>query len=393
MATAPPPRDRAEADGRRGADAGLGESTSVALLRVAPALTHAVPWAVLGRWPTPIEPAAAAVSAAAGGEVWIKREDLAHPWYGGNKLRTLELLLAAAHADGARRIWSTGGYGSNHALATAIHAPRLGLEAGAMLFPQPAEPAAQRNLRALASTGATVVAMASPLRLPWVMRRHRRQHPDDRVMPPGGASPRGALGAVSAMLELADQVAAGLCPRPRQVVVPAGSTTTAAGLLAGAALAARLGAWPHPPLVRAVAISPWPITEAWRIARLAAAALAELVGPLGPVAAIPTSALRRGLVVDHGYLGAGYGHPTGAAAWARAVFARAAGAHQPPLPELDPVYTAKTAACVLDVAGHAEPTVFWLTRSSARLPADDEAAIARLPAPMRTWLGPGAGVT
>lgn len=53
----------------------------------------------------------------AGAPFFIKRDDVSSPIYGGNKVRTLEALFGRARAAGVRRIYSTGAFGSNHALA------------------------------------------------------------------------------------------------------------------------------------------------------------------------------------------------------------------------------------------------------------------------------------
>src|SRR5882672_4269436 len=83
----------------------------------------------LGNWPTPLAPLA-----LEGRPVWVKHEGDSHPVYGGNKLRTLEAWFGHARERGARRIWAIGAYGSNHAIATVLHARRVGLDAGAIVF-------------------------------------------------------------------------------------------------------------------------------------------------------------------------------------------------------------------------------------------------------------------
>ncbi|HJL45006.1 MAG TPA: hypothetical protein RMG45_04190, partial [Polyangiaceae bacterium LLY-WYZ-15_(1-7)] len=103
-----------------------------------PALRGRLPWVALGEWPTPVQPLAPALRAIAPhAEAWVKRDDLSSPVYGGNKVRTLEVLFAEALEAGARRVWSTGAFGTNHGTAALLHAPRVGLRAGLVLFPQP----------------------------------------------------------------------------------------------------------------------------------------------------------------------------------------------------------------------------------------------------------------
>ncbi|HWL85987.1 MAG TPA: hypothetical protein VNO21_09305, partial [Polyangiaceae bacterium] len=41
-------------------------------------------------------------------DLWVKRDDLTHATYGGNKVRKLERILADAQARGVRRIVTVG---------------------------------------------------------------------------------------------------------------------------------------------------------------------------------------------------------------------------------------------------------------------------------------------
>jgi D-cysteine desulfhydrase len=361
----------------------VGARESVALFRHLPQ-ARSIAWAVLGDWPTPVEPAPA-VSAAVGGEVWIKREDRSSRIYGGNKVRTLEAVLGAMAARGVERIWSTGAYGSNHALATAIHAPRVGLSAGALLFPQPATAPAQANLGALLATGSDVAALRSWAELPAAMalcaRRERRRGRRAFVMAPGGATVEGAFGGLSAAYELAEQVAAGALPAPAQIVLAVGSTCTTAGLLAGVhACAARGFGFRRPPVVIAVRVTPWPVTAAWRIAQLAAGVATRIDRLRGHDAGLDVRRLRAGLIVDGDELGDGYGVPTAAGTRAIEVFAGGAAL------ALDCVYSAKSAAALWRHARHRGPTLYWATKSSSVLAAPTAAQRAGAPTAMRRWL-------
>ncbi|MBK7535851.1 MAG: pyridoxal-phosphate dependent enzyme [Myxococcales bacterium] len=332
----------------------------------------ALPWASLGQWPTPITQLV-----LEGQPVWLKREDLAHPTYGGNKVRTLEVLLGDAVARGVTTVWAAGAYGSNHAVATLVHAPRVGLTAGALLFPQPASPPAVDNLRSALSLGARVLPVANVAMLPLAMlttwRRERSAGGAPWMMPPGGASPLGTLGALSAVFELAEQLAHHAAPPPATLVVAVGSTCTTAGLLAGLALAHELDAWPWPlPTVHAVRVTPWPITSSYRISALARRALELLERLRRPSSrraarSISRAQLAAHLVVDGAQLGGGYGRPTAAGQEAAAAFASAGG------PPLDCVYAAKSGAALLGLlrAGHsatAGPLLYWSTKSFAPPP-------------------------
>ena len=351
-----------------------------------PALRGRLPWVALGEWPTPVQPLGPALRAIAPhAEAWVKRDDLSSPVYGGNKVRTLEVLFAEALEAGARRVWSTGAFGTNHGTAALLHAPRVGLRAGLVLFPQPRSACAAENLRVmLAAEDAEVQLLphwsALPGAMGWVRLRRRAERPF--VMVPGGATPRGALGYVSAALELALQVAEGALPAPRKLFLGVGSTCTTAGLLLGLRLAARRGiGFLAPPEVVAVRVTPWPVTAAWRIAALARRA-SELLHRLSgdPRALVDEATLRAGLRVDGGELGRGYGHPTRRGREAIRRFGALEGL------TLDTTYSGKAAAGMLRAlrAGLREPALFWSTKSTAPLPAVGDAPPPQALA--RAWL-------
>ena len=358
----------------------------VALFRHLPGLAGRVPWVRLGDWPTPVEPLPG-LGAALGGELWIKREDRSSPVYGGNKVRTLEAMYGRATAAGATTMWATGAYGSNHAVATVLHAPAAGMQAGAILFPQPPSHPARDNLAALLSARPAVDRLPSIALLPLAMRRARRGG-RAYVMTPGGATAEGAFGAMSAALELAEQVARGDCPAPARIVVAAGSTCTTSGLLAGLQVAAALGLGFTPqtvPLVTAVRVTPWPVTAAPRIALLALQTLRLLARTLGrgaPRLPDDLSRLGIGLEVDGDEIRGGYGRITARGERARLLFAAHGG------PPLDIVYSAKSAAALPEVLPHTRgPVLFWATKSSATLPRATAGDVALAPAPLRRWLG------
>lgn len=346
-----------------------------ALFAALPALRDRVPWVELGAWPTPVE------RLTVDGEVWVKREDLTSPRYGGNKVRTLEAMLGRARAAGARRIWATGAYGSNHVVATVMHAGAAGLEAGAILFPQPMSEPAAANASAIVAAAPAIVTIANVALLPVAMMIVRRQR-GAYVMPPGGATPEGALGALSAAFELAAQARDGALPWPRVIALPVGSGCSTAGLLAGLHLAHALGLAPPPPQVRAVRVTPWPITSRTRLAHLAHRTLAGLDSVRGADSGVRFAALWSGLAVDGRFLGRGYGHMTAAGEAAAATLAAAG------LSTIDAVYSAKASASLLaEARATGGPHLLWLTKSSAPLPRASESALTAAPRALRDWLG------
>ncbi len=333
--------------------------------RYLPALAR-VPWVPIGTWPTPL----VAVDAL-GKRSWWKCEGDSHAHYGGNKVRTLEAWLGHARDRDAKRIWAIGAFGSNHTIATVVHARAAGIDAGAIVFPQPTSEWAVENCAALIASGVPIVRLRSVVEVPFAALRIARRERDAIVMPPGGATPIGTLGALAGAFELAAQIEAGLAPPPARIVVAAGSTCTSAGLLAGILLARATGAWPWPrPLVHAVRVTPWPVTSRTSIVALAARTLARVASLGGPRAALRE--LSSGLAIDGDELGPGYGRPTIEARAAAVAFAHG--------PRLDGVYSAKAAAALLRLQRRdVGPLVFWSSKSSARVAGDEEAA--------RGWLG------
>ena len=208
----------------------------------------------LATWPTPVEPAprlAQAIGLEAD-DLWVKRDDLVGLGGGGNKVRKLQYLCAAAIAAGARTLVTTGAAQSNHARLTAAAGARLGLDVElvlAGLAPSPGDlsgnllldrlfgarliwagDVAHEDLEGLAASRvAELVASGTPA----------------AQIPYGGSSATGALAYVEAGHELLGQVG-----EVDHVVVAVGSAGTAAGLVtalgAGPVLCVDTGATSNP---------------------------------------------------------------------------------------------------------------------------------------------------
>jgi 1-aminocyclopropane-1-carboxylate deaminase/D-cysteine desulfhydrase-like pyridoxal-dependent ACC family enzyme len=361
------------------------------LLELVPALSGRVPLCPLGDFPTPVEAMSALepIAGARVGSLYVKRDDLSSTVFGGNKVRTLEIFFGAARRASATHVFSTGSFGSNHAVATTLHAPRVGFSSGAILYPQPPSFEALANGKAIAALAHRVVALphwsAYPLGVALTIADERRRGHRPFVMPPGGATALGALGYVNAALELAVQVEHGVLPRPARVVVPGGSGCTTAGLLAGFALAARLGIGfsgrdgGRAPELLSVRVTPWPVTSPRRLTHLAER-VSRLIATLArdDSLTVDRASLARHLRVDGRFLGPGYGHATREGEEAIAVFRRALG------PNLETTYSAKAAAGFLRSVRERDdgPVVFWATCSSVpapakELPADAPRGLAR----------------
>jgi 1-aminocyclopropane-1-carboxylate deaminase/D-cysteine desulfhydrase-like pyridoxal-dependent ACC family enzyme len=291
--------------------------------------------------PTPLV-RADAVSRATGCDVWVKRDDLTHPRYGGNKVRKLERLLADALAHGATDVVTMGAAGSHHCLATALHGAAAGLRVEVVLMPQPTTPHVVETLRALVASGAVIhpvrSAVAMPLqalaRVATLRARGRRPY----LIPVGGSTPEGTRGYLDAVAELRAQGGDGF----DAIVCALGSGGTHAGLVAGAALhGVAAGVW-------GVRVTPLTGARAlvWGLANAA----------LSGGARVPWAAVR----VRDDQLGGGYGVATRAGDEATRAFAEDG-------VTLDATYTAKAAAGLLAMARErrGQRLLYWHTLSSA----------------------------
>ena len=313
----------------------------------------------LGNGPTPVRELTRLGESGGAARLWIK-DDGAYSSVGGNKARKLEWLLADARRRGKTTILTGGALGTNHGLATATFARRLGMRTVLVLVPQPETEHVRAQLERLRGSGAEI-HVATGLRSSFALAAalaalHSR--PGTRapyLVPPGGSSPLGCVGYVRAALELGDQVAAGELPEPSHVVVALGSGGTAAGLLAGlrlSGLRSRLLCVLVSDAIRIDARSVvWLARRTLRLLR--AHGMNEVAAPL-------TGTLK----VEPRWLGRGYGHSTPEAERALALLAEREGV------ALDPVYTAKAMAALLDLNGAgafgAGPVLYWHTAGGSR---------------------------
>lgn len=267
----------------------------------------------LATWPTPLEPAPR-LSAALGlrpDDLWVKRDDLAGPAGGGNKIRKLERSCAEALAAGADVLLTSGAPQSNHARLSAAAAARLGL-AATLVLEGTAPDGDRGNLLLDRLLGADVVwagevdaaglAAAVEDEAERLRSRGRRPH----VVPFGGSSPTAALAYVDAAVEIEQQR-----PGTAHLVVALGSGGTTAGLVAG------LGA------ERVLAVHTGAVADAEATVRGLLEGMGVAAGPLR-------------LRLDQ--VGAGYAHLTEPVVAALRLAARTEGL------VLDPTYTGRALA-------------------------------------------------
>lgn len=293
---------------------------------------EAIPRLALGHYPTPVERLPRFREALGGGpRLWIKRDDLTGAGCGGNKVRKLEYVLAAAQAEGADAVITCGGVRSNHCRVTAMMAAKLGL-ACTLVLNQPATPYAHTPASVAIDewTGARIVPVTGREERDPMMQRVaaelREQGKRPVIVPLGASTPLGAMGYVSAAAELAAQMDAKEL-RFDAILLSSSSGGTHAGLAVGAALFLRPG-------TRLLGVSP--DDPSADIASKVGTIVQGIVSMLGvPVDVDPIE------VLDE-YIGDGYGIESEGGREALRLMARTEGIL------LDPVYTAKTMAGLID---------------------------------------------
>jgi D-cysteine desulfhydrase len=212
-----------------------GDRRSPLLFDALPDLARRVPWTPLAHVPTAVEPCDAISGWLGRGGVFMKRDDLVSPLYGGNKVRRYEFVLADAKARGARRLVTVGGLASTQVMATALFGRALGFEVRAVLFDQPVTEFAKEALVGFVDAGAELVHGGGYARTAWRTWRAMRDGRGNYLILPGAAGALANLGYVDATLELARQVERGEAPRPDVIVLPTGSSGTLAALALGCA--------------------------------------------------------------------------------------------------------------------------------------------------------------
>jgi 1-aminocyclopropane-1-carboxylate deaminase/D-cysteine desulfhydrase-like pyridoxal-dependent ACC family enzyme len=302
--------------------------------------------------PTPLE-LAKSVSNWLGRRVWVKREDLLHPEYGGSKVRKLVYLLRDALKKDATDLVTFGPIGSHHVLATAVHGIAEGFAVHAVLIPGPQDAETASCYRAALQRGCQTVFAATqnqagPAMLA-LLARLRSSGRRPYLILPGGTSPIGGIGMLDAVDELCETLIDAEMPSHSFCAV--GSGGTYAGLVAGAHQH-RL-----PMHMMGVAIREGWTVEPWYLMGLA------LQTARAAKRKLPRRGLYRRFEMIDQPCGRDYGAPCAAAEEAMALFAEDGLL-------LDPTYSGKAAAALI---AHSRKNpdggdyMLWLTFGPNRL--------------------------
>ncbi|MCC6806010.1 MAG: pyridoxal-phosphate dependent enzyme [Deltaproteobacteria bacterium] len=321
-----------------------------------PSLSEQLAWMPLASVPTPVEKMTAIADWLSRDDVWMKRDDLISPLYGGNKVRRYEYVLAEAKRLGRTRIVTVGGLASTQVMATALFGKAHGFKVSAVYFDQPATRFMQEALLVDATAGAEMIYGGGYLRTIWKTIGAYRREPGAYFIPPGAANPIANLGYVDAMFELAEQVERGEMPRPDLIVLPTGSS----GTLAALGIGARLLGWNTE--IVGVRITLKIATNALTVGAVARGTWKFMRAKSKELSAQAIDPIRYRLL--HSALGRGYGYPTDAAVAAMPMVQRLLGCSG------EVTYSAKALVGLRELA-QSEATrgktiLFWNTLSSQR---------------------------
>ena len=321
---------------------------------------EAIPRLSYGHYPTPIEELSrlraelAKDTGRMGPRLLIKRDDYTGLGFGGNKVRKLEYFLAPAANNGIEVVITTGGEKSNHARVTAALCAKLGLRC--ILVLNPVKSAANSSQLKPASLHLDEMVSAEIHRVncreerkptaATIAEKLRREGKGVAEVPLGASAPVGALGYVRAIQEAAPQLKA-LDARPNYIFHASSSGGTQAGIIAGCQLFGLSS-------TQVIGVS------ADESADALTATVAEIINGVGELLELPSRTLRDQVTVFDHYIGPGYGLDTPKSVEAMKLLARAEGII------LDPVYTAKAMAALLDWVRQGRLTekdtvLFWHT--------------------------------
>lgn len=285
---------------------------------------------------TPIEKLERLSKHLGGPNIYIKRDDLLGLTGGGNKTRKLEFLVADALVQGADTLITVGAVQSNHCRLTLAAAVKEGLKCQLLL-----EERVENSYNPRASGNNFLFQLLGVEKIKVVpggsnLAAEMQTLADDLaasgrkayIIPGGGSNKLGSLGYVNCAEEILRQ-SFDMGLSFDHIVCSSGSGGTHTGLIAGL-----IGNNANIPLT-GISVRAEKDAQEEKLHALASE-VADLLGIRGGVP-------REAITVLDDYVGAGYSLPTEGMIEAVQLFARLEGIL------LDPVYTGKTAAGLIDL--------------------------------------------
>jgi len=334
------------------------KSNMPVLFKVYPELEKKLAWIALGDFPTPVQ----RLQHMGHENLWIKRDDLSSSIYGGNKIRKLEFILGHAKKNKkSAGVITFGGIGTNHGVATAIYCNKLKIPCKLLLFWQPVTEHVQHNLLLIKKYNTKLVYKETLWKT--VMGYYlfeRLKHPTAYFVFAGGSNVVGTIGYVDAAFELKAQIDRGEIAEPGVIMCALGSGGTLSGLSLGVQLAG-LNTKVIGVRVSESHLGPFQACTPATVKKLMSDTykfLRRKIPKLPDLKITPPQILQD-------YIGEGYGFPTpeGNTACRKA--------QESENIILEPTYTAKTFAAVMDYCQgpgkNSRPILYWNTYNSIDL--------------------------
>ena len=197
-------------------------------------MTHNLPKASLGYFPTPLIELTRLSKTLGGPNIYMKRDDNTGLALGGNKTRKLEYIMGDALAKGADTVITAGAIQSNHCRQTAGAAASLGLECHLVLGgKKPEQP--QGNLLLDKVYGCHIHWTGENRKgedIPALVAQLKAEGKKPYVIPYGGSNELGAIAFIEAYKELNAQREA-LKVDFSHIIFASSSGATHAGLMLG----------------------------------------------------------------------------------------------------------------------------------------------------------------
>ncbi|WP_300395284.1 D-cysteine desulfhydrase family protein [uncultured Psychrobacter sp.] len=197
-------------------------------------MTHNLPKASLGYFPTPLIELTRLGKTLGGPNIYMKRDDNTGLALGGNKTRKLEYIIGDALAKGADTVITAGAIQSNHCRQTAGAAASLGLECHLVLGgEEPEQP--QGNLLLDKVYGCHIHWAGENRKgedIPALVAQLKAEGKKPYVIPYGGSNELGAVAFIEAYKELNAQREA-LKVDFSHIIFASSSGATHAGLMLG----------------------------------------------------------------------------------------------------------------------------------------------------------------
>jgi len=187
--------------------------------------------------PTPLEKLMR-ISEEYGVDIYVKRDDVMEPAFGGNKARKLEFIFGEVVRGKYDTVITRGAYYSNHVRLTSVFARKHGVEPYIITYPpKPGlKIVVQGNILLNKILGAQIIeardareADALMIELKEMLERKGRK---PYLIPFGGSTPLAVPGYILAVYEMLDQFRM-IGRKPKYIIHATGTGTTQAGILLG----------------------------------------------------------------------------------------------------------------------------------------------------------------